>query len=209
MIEFFKRFKTTHIIISILVIIILLQNACNNNTNKKNTITTVIDTVWSTKTDTIVKKVKSSKVKYVYLKDTKYQPSKDIDTCFKRFTALVKEFSAETTYKDTIRLDSLGIKGNIQIEDIVFKNKLKDKRKYIFDIKIPTITETITITKTAETKKQLYFGGNLFGDKTGLQLITPGLIYKTKKDQIYQANLGVNFDGSIIYGAGMYWKIKL
>ena len=49
----------------------------------------------------------------------------------------------------------------------------------------------------------------MFGDRRSLQMITPGLLYKDRKDRIYIANVGVNFDGSITYGVGAYFKIKL
>jgi hypothetical protein len=87
-------------------------------------------------------------------------------------------------------------------------NKLKE-RAYITNFKIPIVTKTVTITKQAEPKRQVYIGANLFGDKTQLQLFSPGVLYKTKKDHIYQANIGINFDGSFNYGIGMYYKIKL
>ena len=55
----------------------------------------------------------------------------------------------------------------------------------------------------------MYIGGNVFGDKLNIQLVSPGILYKTKKDHIYQANVGINFDGTITYGVGIYYKIKL
>ena len=38
---------------------------------------------------------------------------------------------------------------------------------------------------------------------------TPGLLYKDRKDRIFQANVGVNFDGTLTFGVGTYWKINL
>jgi hypothetical protein len=40
-------------------------------------------------------------------------------------------------------------------------------------------------------------------------MITPGLLYKDRKDRVYQLNVGVNFDGTLTYGLGAYWKINL
>ena len=203
-----KNNKILYIIIAVLVVIIFLQRSCSGNSGTKDPIaTTVRDTVWVTTVDTVQKEVKVTEIKYIPLKGTKYQPSTDIDTCTKRFAGLVKEFSARRIYHDTI---SLGENGNIQITDTVWMNRMYGKRGYIRNLKFPTITETITITKSEEPKRQLYIGGNIFGDKNALQIATAGLLYKTKKDQIYQANIGTTiFDGSIIYGAGAYWKIKL
>jgi hypothetical protein len=87
-------------------------------------------------------------------------------------------------------------------------NKL-GKRTKIYDYKIPFVTKTVTITKQADPKRQMYIGGNVFGDKSNIQLVSPGILYKTKKDHIYQANVGINFDGTITYGVGIYYKIKL
>ena len=203
-----KNNKIPYIIIAALVIIIFLQRSCSGNSKTKDTVTTVIDTVWISKTDTILKIVPIKKIEYVYLKDPKYQPTTDIDTCTKRFAGLVKEFSMRRIYHDTIKMDSLGIKGNIRIIDTVWMNRMYGKRKYIFNIQIPRITETTTITKIQESKRQLYIGGNLFGNKESLVLASPGILYKTKKDQIYQVNFGYSFDGSVSYGLGAYWKIK-
>ena len=195
------------IIILVLVIIILLQRSCNGKTIVNTpTIETKIDTIWKTKHDTVVNTVKQTKVIHVPVPaDPQFHPSDDIDTCKVRFNKLLTEYLTTRVYADTLKLDSLG---TITIIDTVFMNTL-GKRTKIYDYKIPVITKTITITKHDDPKRQVYIGGNIFGDKTKLQLLTPGIIYKTKKDHIYQANVGINFDGTLTYGLGAYWKIKL
>jgi hypothetical protein len=40
-------------------------------------------------------------------------------------------------------------------------------------------------------------------------MVTPGLLYKDRKDKIYQVNCIINNEGNIYYGVGMYWKIRL
>ncbi len=195
----------TGIIIIILAFIIFLQRSCQNNHIINPPISVVkIDTIWKIKTDTIIKTVKEISVIHMPVpSDPQYHPTNDIDTCKARFNRLLTDMLTKRVYADTLKLDSLG---TITIIDTVFMNKL-GKRIKIYDYKIPLVTKTIT--KQADPKRQLYIGGNLFGDKTKLQLLTPGILYKTKKDHIYQANIGINFDGTITYGAGMYWKIKL
>ena len=101
-----------------------------------------------------------------------------------------------------MKLDSLG---TVVIRDTVWLNKLYGKREYTKNYKIPFVTKTIT--KKEDPKRQLYVGGNAFMNNT--ILLTPGLIYKDKKDRVFQANVGIGFDGSINYGIGTYWKIKL
>jgi len=166
---------------------------------------TKYDTIWKKTHDTIIKKVNVTHIEYRAPKDINYTPTENIDTCKARYSYLLKKHFALYTYKDTIVLDSLG---TITIVDTVWMNKLKD-RTYVRNYKIPLVTKTLTIIKQQDPKRQLYIGGNLFGDKRTLQLITPGLLYKDRKDRIYQANVGVNFDGSLTFGLGMYYKINL
>lgn len=201
-----EKYFTIAIII-VLVIIILLEKSCNSKfTPEQVKVETKIDTIWKTKTDTIVKNVKVSQIIHVPVPaDPKFYPSDDIDTCKVRFNKLLTEYLTKRVYKDTLKLDSLG---TIVINDTVFMNAL-GKRTKIYDYKIPFVTKTVTVTKQADPRRQLYIGGNIFGSSNHIELVTPGLLYKSKHDNIYQINLGVGFDGSINYGIGTYWKIKL
>jgi hypothetical protein len=151
------------------------------------------DTIYKQTRDTLTKKVNIVSVRYV--KDTVFT---SIDTCN-------REYNKMTTYRDTIAIDSIG---SVTIVDTVFRNSLKN-RTIFKDYRIPLVTKTITITKEQQPKRQLYVGGNLFGDERKLHMITPGLLYKDKKDRVYMANVGVNFDGSVTYGVGAYFKIKI
>lgn len=193
----------TYWLIAILVAIILLQRSCSVSNEEglvKETVKT--DTVWKETKDTVFKTVKVTGVKYIPLKDEKYTVSDNCDSSKVRFQNLLKEHLVRTIYADTIKLDSLG---TIVVKDTVWLNKLYGKREYIKDYKIPFVTKTII--KKEDPRKQMYIGGN--GFIGGLGLLTPGLIYKDRNDRVYQANVGVGFDGSINYGFGMYWKIKL
>ena len=197
----------TAIIIIILAVIIFLERSCQGN-NVINTpiVITKMDTIWKTKHDTIIKNVKLTQVIHVPVPvDPKFHPSDNIDTCKTRFNKLLTEYLTKRVYKDTLKLDSLG---TIVINDTVFMNAL-GKRTKIYDYKIPFVTKTVTITKQADPRRQLYIGGNIFGSSNHIELVTPGLLYKSKHDNIYQINLGVGFDGTISYGLGMYYKIKL
>lgn len=200
-----SKIKFNYIIIGILVAIIFLQRACSSvDSPQEPTVITKTDTIWKEIHDTITKEVEVVKIEYIKPKGPEYTPGEHIDTCRARFAYLLKQHSARRVYKDTIKLDSLG---TITVIDTVWLNKLKD-RTYIKDYKIPLVTKTNTIIKQADPKRQLYIGGNLFGDKNQIQLFTPGLIYKDKKDRVYQLNAGFNFDGSITFGLGAYWKIN-
>jgi len=190
-------------IIIILVIIILFQRSCKNTIIPSYSSNTKIDTLWIHKTDTLIKKVPIKTIVYIKPDGPEYTPGENIDSCKTRFQYLLKQHIKRTVYQDTIHLDSLG---TIVIIDTVWLNKL-GKRTIFKDYKIPIITKTTTIIK--QSSRQVYIGGNLFGDKVGIQTITPGLIYKDRKDRVYQINVGINTNGTITYGVGMFWKIKL
>jgi len=198
----------TYIIIAILIAIILLQRSCKNTPviNKPPDIKTIVDTVWKVKNDTLVKTVFIKSISHVLPpNEPAYQTSENIDTCKARFNYLLKQHATRRIYSDTIKIDSIG---TITVIDTVWMNKLK-KRTYQSNYKIPFVTKTITITKQEEPIKQLYIGGNLFGTKNNIKVLSSGLIYKTKQDHIYQVNVGIDTDGVLLYGIGMYWKIKL
>ena len=195
--------KIPYYLIASLVAIIILQRSCNNNIGINNDkITVKTDTVWKVTKDTVFKTVNAVKTEYISIDKEEYKSGGSIDTCKTRFNNLLKEHLVRTVYSDTLKLDSLG---TIVIQDTVWLNKLYGKREYIKDYKIPFVTKTIT--KKEDPRRQMYIGGNAFIGESGL--LTPGLIYKDRKDRVYQANVGLGIDGSINYGFGMYWKINL
>lgn len=185
--------KVPYIVIIVLVVIIILMRSCGN-VDSKETVYSKTDTIYKVTNDTITRNVRVVSVKYIPVKDTMFT---SVDTCN-------KEYNRQTVYRDTITLDSIG---DIKIVDTVFQNRL-GIRTIFKDYKIPLVTKTITIIEAQQPNRQLYIGGNLFGDKRSLQMITPGVMYKDRKDRVYQANVGVNFDGTLTYGLGTYWKIN-
>jgi hypothetical protein len=201
-----NKIKISYLVIITLIIIIILQRSCKADVTEGTPTTTIVtDTVWKKTHDTVFKDVKVVERIFVKPEGVDYSSGETLDTCKARFQNLLKEHLVRTIYSDTLELDSLG---TIVVRDTVWLNKLYGKRSYTKDYKIPYVTKTVTITKEKEPVRQLYIGGNVFGDKNALQLLTPGVLYKTKKDHIYQGNLGINFDGSITYGVGAYWKIS-
>jgi len=208
--EKIKKYFSFGIIVVLLLILFFSPRGCKDVIDgNAETITIKTDTVWAEVHDTIEKEVPVLEYKYITLKGEQYTPGDNLDTCTSRFNKVVKELSKRTIYEDVIKLDTLGLQGTLTIKDVIFKNQFEGKRKYISDLKVPTITKEITITKDAEPVRQFYFGANIYGDKDRIQLVTPGILYKDKKDHVYQANIGVNFDGSVTYGAGLYYKISL
>ena len=195
------------IIIVLLTLVIILQRTCSKSVKiADDKITIKTDTVWKHTHDTVFQDVKIIEKVFVDSENVNHYPGETIDTCKARFQNLLKEHLVRTVYSDTLKLDSLG---TIVVRDTVWINKLYGKRSYTKNYKIPQVTKTITITKQEEPKRQLYVGLNAFANRNDITAFSPGFIYKTKKDQIYQASVGVSFDGTVTYGFGTYWKIKI
>jgi hypothetical protein len=127
--------------------------------------------------------------------------------------ALLKDYYSKVLYKDVLVLpDSLG---TVAVTDTISQNKILG-RTFNASVKQRIIKETTIVKEPAKT--QLYYGLN--GGFNKVDVVTSigaGLILKTKKDKIYQFNLGVNnrvVDGttgglSPYIGFGTYWKIKV
>jgi hypothetical protein len=203
--------KLTHhftvIVIGLLIAIIILQRSCTDPklVTPEPSVVTKIDTIWKHVYHTTIKKVPVKSYIYYEPEIVRVTPSDNIDTCRAKFNTLFKKHSIQTIYQDTLKLDSLG---TVTIIDTVWLNKLS-KRIYIQNIKIPTVTKTTTITKQKPAVRQLYIGGNFFTSNLTENIVTPGLIYKDRKDRIYQVNVGIDNTGSVYYGGGLFWKIKL
>jgi len=127
--------------------------------------------------------------------------------------ALLKDYYSKVLYKDTLVLpDSLG---TVSVLDTISQNKILG-RTFNASVKQRTIKETMIVKEPAKT--QLYYGLNAgFNREDYVSAVGAGLILKTKKDKIYNLNIGVNnrtVDGtngsfSPYVGFGTYWKIKV
>jgi hypothetical protein len=127
--------------------------------------------------------------------------------------ALLKDYYSKVLYKDVLVLpDSLG---TVAVTDTISQNKILG-RTFNASVKQRTIKETMIVKEPA--RNQLYYGLNGgFNKEDVVSSIGAGLILKTKKDKIYQFNLGVNnrvVDGttgglSPYVGFGTYWKIRV
>jgi hypothetical protein len=167
----------------------------------------VRDTTWLKHDSLIVKKVKVTKeiaVPYeVLVKE--YQADTSYPKLKKQYEELAKDYAAKRVYIDSV---NVGKFGHIQITDTVSKNKLS-KRTTKDNFKIPVVKETITITKYAEPERQLYLGGGVNANSSsGIRSVEGGLLYKTKKDQIYGLKATTTIDGITTFGVSTYFKIK-
>ena len=132
----------------------------------------------------------------------------DVDT-----TAILKDYLAKVIYKDTLKLDDgLGI---VAVTDTIHKNRILG-RTFTANVKERIIKEELIVKEPA--RNQLYYGLNAgFNKEDYVSAVGAGLILKTKKDKIYNLNIGVNnrtVDGtngsfSPYVGFGTYWKIKV
>jgi len=201
--------KITGLIIVGLVGFIFFNRGCEKGSQAKGPDTLVVhDTTWQIHDTTIVKKVpflKEIPVPHEVLIKT-YQADTNYPVLKKQYEELAKKYTSRRVYKDSVKV---GTHGYIEVVDTVSENKL-GKRTTKDNFKIPIVKETMTITKYAEPTRQLYVGGGINNSSlTNFRSVEAGVLYKTKKDQIFGGKVNVNVDGSITYGVQSYWKIKM
>lgn len=170
------------------------------------------------KIDTVV--VEHTKIQYVKGKDIYHETiiekenKVNVPVYVKADTErILKDYHSKVLYKDKLVLDN-GL-GTIEVTDTISKNKIIG-RKWNAQIKERTITDTKIVKELP--KNQVYVGVNGAFDKVNFgNSIGTGVLLKTKKDKIYQLNLGIsnqqsaNGNNQIVpyIGGGVYWKIKL
>ena len=165
-----------------------------------------IDTVDVIKTKVVTKK--GEDIYHEVIVEKEVQIPAVIDTA-----ALLKDYYSKVLYKDVLVLpDSLG---TVAVTDTISQNRILG-RTFNANVRERTIREELIVKEPAKT--QLYYGLNAgFNKEDYVSAVGGGLILKTKKDKIYQFNLGVNnrtTDGtngsfSPYVGFGTYWKIKV
>lgn len=171
------------------------------------------------KIDTVYKEVKVEVPKYVPRWRTRVetvevpvQVSGDpipVDT-----TEILKDYFAKYMTVDTLNLpypDSANATfGYGIVTDIITRNAIA-QRSVVWNYKIPFVTHTITIHP--KPKAQLYIG--MTANVNSVQILSSvsgALLYKTKKERIYLANIGVADNGlgaQPFIGGGVFWKIRV
>ena len=193
-------------VISMVLLVLFMRERSRNAEIKPNDTITVHDTTWKRYDSVIVKKVPIYKEVIVevaskpeMLPDTNYARLKE------QYMALLKLYINKIVYKDTIKI---GDYGYIAVLDTVKENKIVYRRTRD-NFNIPVVKETKTITKYAPPVRQLYVGGGVMvNNSLGVRGAQAGLIYKTKKDNIYNITAGANVDGTVMYGVHYYYKLK-
>ena len=213
-----KKFVTfKNIAIVALIIYVLLQwfnpggvmpggRTITIDGKKYEVIKHTIDTVDVIKTKVVTKRGDDIYHEVIVEKEIKIPVN--IDTI-----AIINDFYSKVLYKDVLVLpDSLG---TVSVTDTISQNRILSRT---FDAKVRerTIREELIVKEPA--KNQVYYGLNGgFNKEDYVSAIGAGIILKTKKDKIYNLNIGVNnttIDGingtlSPFIGFGTYWKIKL
>ena len=203
-----KLNKIAIAVIAVVAFIVLSRLGCNNGfgffDKPKSDTLIVRDTVWQEHDSTIIKQMTVKEVIHDPVVIQQYLPDTNYERLKIQFEMLVKEHTVKNVYADTLKLDTLGY---IAVADTTQLNKLLN-RSYNYKYKIPTITETVTITKYPPKRNQFYIGAGINIEQSfapqGAEL---GLLLKTKRDQIMGIKAGSDINGNINYGFQSYWKI--
>ena len=193
--DFFKNIK--NLLIVVLVVFLLFQRGCSSNSGGvEPKIITKVETKWDTITINKIEYVPKwvEKIVTIYENDT-IVINTPIDTL-----EVLKEYYAKNVYVDKIILDSLGI---VTITDTISQNKIFS-RSIVSDILIPTTTITSDIYIN---NREFYWGLNVAGRSSQINYLGGGLLYKSKRKNIYGLGVGVNENFQPIISGSYYMKI--
>ena len=188
------------------LLVLFMRERSKNAEVKPNDTITVHDTTWQIHDSIRIKKVP---VPYKVIVEIASKPKMLPDTNYARlkeqYVALLQLYLNKLVYKDTIKV---GEYGYIAVLDTVKENKIAYRRTRD-NFNIPIVKETKTITKYAPPVRQLYVGGGVMVNNTiGIRGAEAGLLYKTKKDDIYNIKAGVDINGNVMYGLNYFYKLK-
>ena len=166
----------------------------------------VHDTSWI-KHDSIIEKTKIAYKEVIVnvMSKPEMLPDTNYDNLKRQYMALLQLYMNKLVYSDTIRV---GTYGYITVLDTIRENKIA-YRKTRDNFDIPVVKETKTITKYAPPTRNLFVGAGInVNNALGIRGAEAGMIFKTKKDQLYNVKASVDLDGKVMYGVGYYYKIK-
>ena len=129
-----------------------------------------------------------------------YKPDTTLNGVLRQYIELLNKYLVKNNYSDSVVLkDSAGHRvGVVNLEDQISENKFT-YRKPSYQLSFPVTTNTITITKEAKKRNQLYIGGVIEGStENGLNSAGLGLLFKTKKDAIWGFNAKYQFQNQPI-----------
>jgi hypothetical protein len=173
---------------------------------KPNDTLVVHDTTWKRYDSLIVKKVPVLKEIIVEVASKpEMLPDTNYATLKRQYMALLQLYLNKVIYSDTIRVGSYGY---ISVLDTINENKIAS-RKIKENYNIPEIKETKTITRYLPPSRSLFVGGGInTSNSIGIRGIEAGILYKTKKESIFNIKAQIDLDGKPLYGFGYYHKLK-
>jgi hypothetical protein len=202
----FIKSNVLNFIVLVLLIVILLQR-CNSGKDTYIPPSIKRDIVWVVKDSLITSKPSVIKTIQITSHDTiinHYLPDTNYNKLVVQYQEVVKELLAKNIHSDSIRIDT---NGYVKITDTVQKNLIIGRVTEV-KLKYPVIKETITIHQ--QPKNQLYIGGGIGASQNALiNQVRVGGMLKTKKDQLFGANVGISTQGTVVYGIDSYWKLKI
>lgn len=206
MLENLKKISLSEILIVVLLVIILLQR-CSKEPVVVEQPKIIRDTTWVYKDSTITRQPQIIKTITVPVEqwNTEYLPdTSSMAILVKQYNELANKFLALNISVDSLAVDTIG---KVYITDTVTNNVIKS-RKLSYNLKFPTITNTIILPEPKKT--QWYVGGTIQGEQGAIiSQINANLLIKNKKDQIFGGSIGLNNSGALQIGLSSFWKIKL
>jgi hypothetical protein len=196
-------FLSTCLLAAILLLIFTKGCKCNGGdgktTIKYGTVYKQVkgETVYIPKIDTIIKSTTRTKTDFHF--DTLYidqEIIKDVDT-----VAILKDFYSKVIYKDTQTIQY----GKIIIQDTITKNRIAS-RKLSYDLKIPEITKTVTLTKPQRVVLSVALGG-VYNQYIKELSVGGGLNLKLKSGVSLWAMEYVSTKNELSTGAGVSFPI--
>lgn len=204
------KIPASTIAIGVLLIIVIIYMQCGKkkDIDKPQTTTTIkIDTVLlPQETITIhdTPKIATSKPKPI---PQSMKPSENYDSLKAQYEIVTKELFAQNTYHDTIKN---GNKRYAVIDDTIQQNNIFG-RGVLFSMRPEIIEKTVTNTTIIpqQARREVYLGTGISSMDyfTGIALHA-GALYKNRKKNITELNVGINNTGNVIWGANTYWLLS-
>ena len=190
---FFKNIQTLFIVV--LVVVILFMRSCDGGGGSvEPKVITKVETKWDTITIT----------KNVYIPKWKTKIVTEVDSILINVPIdtleVLKDYYAKNVFVDEIKLDSLGV---VTITDTIYKNTVW-RRAVESNILIPTTTVTKEIYLN---NREFYWGLNVAGNRNQINYLGGGILFKSKRKNIYGLGIGVNENFEPIISASYYMKL--
>jgi len=204
----------------IIIVLFILYGLKNCNGFFGNNVAPKSDTIYSSHTEYVQQPpqiipqyipMPSSTQQAPIIIPNQYKPDTTLNGVLRQYMELLNKYLAKNNYVDSVVLkDTAGNRvGVVKLEDQISENKFT-YRKPSYQLTFPVTTNTITITKGAKKRNEIYFGGVIEGSTQNiLNSAGLGLLLKTKKDAVWGFNAKYQFNNQAInYELSRYFKIS-